>query len=78
MTGSDLEAELPSKACDLKVVWKGIQGESWDIDCLQELHRLLYSYAGSGSSFSLQDLSTHAHAFIIELSALQHAENRYV
>lgn len=66
------QSELPAKATDLKAVWKGIVGESWGADRLQELYRLAHSLAGSGATFGFEDISLRARALELELRDLLH------
>lgn len=68
------QAELPSKASDLKLAWNDMREENWAADRLQELHRLVHSLSGSGATFGFIELSACARKLEIELKALLHDE----
>lgn len=64
------QSELSDKANELKLLWKALQDEAWNVDRLVELHRLVHNLAGSGATFGFVEISTQARALEIELKAL--------
>jgi len=65
--------KLPEKLAQIGALWGAVRDDapaSWPLDALSNLHRMLHSLAGSGTTFGFAEVSKHARRAEIVLKPL--------